>query len=86
MRERHLALRRLSHLIEYGDTERIQMESADKLLGHVKAPEEVKFELDLGIGANDTIAELTESLNSIASMAKSKLDSGTIDAKTLIQR
>jgi hypothetical protein len=86
MRERHAAIRRLAGLIETSMSERIQMEASDKLLTHIKGPEEFKFELDLGIGANDTIAELTDSLNSIAAMAKKKLDDGTIDAKQLIQR
>lgn len=86
MRERHIAIRKLAELSQFGETERIQMESSDKLLGHIKPPEEIKVELDVGVGAVDVINDFNETLNNIAEMAKAKLDDGTIDARQLIQR
>jgi len=85
-RDRHKSLRKLSWLVDNGDTDRIQMESADKLLAHLKPPEEVKIELEIGLGASQVIEELSESLDKIALMAQAKIESKTIDAKTFIQR
>ena len=86
MRERHKAIRKLAYLTDNADTERLQMESADKLLNHIKPPEEIKLELEVGLGAAAALDELKESLDSIATMARRKLDSGVIDAKVLIER
>ncbi len=66
--------------------ERIQMESADKLLAHIKPPEEVKIELDVGLGSEEVLGNISSSLDKLANMAAAKLDSGVLDAKTLIQR
>ncbi len=86
MRETHKAIRKLSALIDTGSTDRIQMESADKLLGHIKPNEVLKIEHSTGDSTAEAISSLSESLNSIAAMAQSKLQSGTINAKQLIQR
>jgi len=86
MRERHRAIRKLADLMEDGLTDRIQMESADKLLNHIKPPEEVKIELDIGVGSEEVLGNISESLDKLAALAVGKLESGTLDAKTLIQR
>jgi len=86
MRERHRSIRKLAYLVDNAETERVQMESADKLLGHLPDPDEVKVELDMGLGATEVIEDFNQTLNRIADMASKKLESGTINAKELIQR
>jgi len=86
MRETHKSIRKLSELVEFGETERIQMESADKLLTHIAPNKTIKIEHDVADSTAEALSSLSDSLNSIADMAMTKLNSGSIDAKTLIQR
>ncbi len=85
MRERHMAVRKLADLVSTGFTERIQLDAADKLLTHIKPPEEVKIELDVGLGAQEMLDDMKASLDRVAELASKKLADGTFDAKVLIQ-
>ncbi len=73
MGERVNAASVLAHLMVHGETERIQMESADKLLNHIKPPETLKVEMDIGFQADDTLVELNEKLDALAGLAQSKI-------------
>ena len=61
------------------------MDAADKLLTHIKPPEEVKIELDVGLGAQEMLDDMKASLDRVAELAQSRLNDGTFDAKVLIQ-
>ena len=76
--ERVKAANVLANLMMNASSERIQMESADKLLNHIKTPESVKIELDLGSKTDDTIKELNDKLESLANYAQGKIMNGTI--------
>ena len=73
MAERVKAANVLASLMVHSDNERIQMESADKLLNHIAVPETMKVELDIGIKTDDTLTELNEKLTALANMAQTKI-------------
>lgn len=86
MNERVRAANVLAHLMVNSDSEKIQMESADKFLNHVAVPETMKIEMDIGIKTDDTIAELNETLNKLADMAQNKISQGAITPTELVER
>jgi len=86
MREVHQSIRKLSELVAHSDNERIQMESADKLLGHIMPKKDQTVVEDIGEGTAAVISEFTRALDNIANTAMGKLNSGDLDAKTLIQK
>lgn len=66
MAEKYKAIQKLTNLMENADSERIQMESADKLLVHLKTPENSKIEIDIGFKKNETLDNLDATLTALA--------------------
>lgn len=78
---RFKAAAKLAYLMENGGSDRIQMESADKLLGHIKPPDNLKVELDLGVQKSTAVEDLQASLAMAAAgqLAALKDNKTTID-------
>lgn len=85
MNERVRAAEVLANLMVNGETERIQMESADKLLNHVKAPEVVQMEIDMTVTTDETLSNINESLDRLASLAQKKIEQGVITPVEVIE-
>lgn len=56
-----------------------RINAADKLLTHVKPPENIQIELDVGVKENNAIQDLNAQLAEIAAKQKVHLQSGTAD-------
>ena len=78
MSERVRAANVLAYLMVNASNERIQMESADKLLNHINIPETMKVEMDVGFKADETLTQLNATLNKIADVAQSRIKAGTL--------
>ena len=63
-------------------TDRIRMESADKLLNHLKEPEESKVELEIGIKKDESGLALEAKMLEVAQLQKEAFEKG-IDLVTL---
>ena len=84
--ERIAAANVLARLMINGETERIQMESADKLLAHIKVPESIKMELDVGFKADAILTDIDTKLNSLADVAQARIMSGGLTPLEVIER
>ena len=60
--ERYAAIEKLSSLMMTSKSERIQMESADKLLTHLKPKESSKVELSVSVKGSDRLEQLETAL------------------------
>ena len=76
MAEKYKAIQKLSELMTGADSERIQMESADKLLTHLKTPENTKLEIDIGFKKNETLDNLDKTLSMLAKKHIEMIGSG----------
>lgn len=84
MAERHKAISTLAELMSNPDsTDRIKMESADKILNHIKPPEESKLTVDLNV-KNDTIENLEATLERLAQIQIDMVGSGMHTAKDVV--
>ena len=64
---------------------RNRLDAADKLLNHVKIPETVKIELDIGVKTDDTLIELNEKLSALADLAQSRIQSNRLTPLDVIE-
>lgn len=62
---------------------KVQSDAANSLLTHLKAPDETKIELDIGIKADKTIEDLMGSVRELAQMQKAKIVEGVVTAKDI---
>ena len=85
MSERVRAANVLAYLMVNAENERIQMESADKLLNHINVPETMKVEMDVGFKADETLQQLNEKLGQIADIAQSKIKQGLATPVEIIE-
>lgn len=85
MNERVQAANVLARLMIHSDNERIQMESADKLLGHIAMPESIKVEMDIGVKADETMKDISTSLDKLAQLAQAKIVSGALTPVEVIE-
>ena len=84
MSKRYAAIEKLSDLMMNSGSDRIQMESADKLLTHLKPPESSKIEIDIGIGRNSAISSLEATLTALAIQQVDMIGSGKMSAKNVV--
>lgn len=84
MEKRYRAVEKLFDLMNNAGSERIQMESADKLLGHLKAPDSSKIEIDIGIRKDSAISSLEATLTALATQQVSMIESGQYNAKNIV--
>lgn len=85
MSQRFAAVEKLAHLMVHSKNERIQMESADKILVHTKAPEKATFELELGSKANDQLSQLNDTMNKLAQQQVDMIEKGQQSAKDVVE-
>ena len=88
MAEKYKAIEKLADLMVNADTARIQMESADKLLTHLKSPENTKLEIDIGFKKNETLDNLEKTLAQLATKQVEMIGKGysaqdVVDAKII---
>lgn len=73
-------------LMQNADSEKVRSDAANSILNHLKPPETSKIELDIGLsGAKDTLDDLRKTMKDLASMQRSQIASGNIDAKTVAE-
>jgi len=85
MAERHKAIHKLVSLMENVDaTHRIQMESADKILNHIKPPEDSKLTLDINV-KNDAIENLELTINRLAEQQVDMIKKGMHTAHDIVE-
>jgi len=80
-KERFEALRVLADLMINAKSKRTRMDSADKLLNHLKDPEEYKIELDVGIKQSQYVEELEHTITSLAQKQLDLIASGGYSVK-----
>lgn len=56
-----------------------RINAADKLLSHVKPPENVQIELDIGVKENSAVQQLNDQLAELAVRQKTHLEAGSTD-------
>ena len=71
------AINKLAHLMESGDSERIQMESADKLLTHLATPKDNNYQISIETTDNSGMTELKDALQRLATQQIQSITSGT---------
>jgi len=82
--ERIKAIGVLADLMINAGSEKVQMESADKLLNHIEPPKEAKLEIDVK-HSNDGIEDLNNALNKLAMKQKEMLDTNRIGLKEIAE-
>lgn len=85
MNERVTAASVLANLMVNGETERIQMESADKFLNHVQVPETIKMEMDMTVSGDETLKNIGASLDQLAQFAHAKIEAGIMTPVEVIE-
>lgn len=84
MSERFKAVQVLVGLMSDADsTDRIKMESADKLLHHVKAPEESKLTVDLNV-KSDALSNLENAIEQLAMAQIKQVEDGMSTAHDIV--
>jgi len=84
--ERFKAINVLAELMINSESERIRMESADKVLGHIKPPEESKLQIDIGIKDNDSVQDLNDALTKLAIKEKEMMANGMLSLKDVAKK
>lgn len=73
-------------LMQNADSEKVRSDAANSILNHLKPPENNKIELDIGLsGAKDTLNDLRKTMKDLASMQRSQIASGNVDARTVAE-
>jgi hypothetical protein len=84
-RKRHKAVERLYDLMENSKSEKIQLESADRLLTHLKDPEQSMVELQITDSRGDYTNDLENKMKALAQEQLKVLTSGMVSAKEIIE-
>ncbi len=82
---RHRAIRRQAELM-MSDNEQVAQRAADSIMNHLKAPEESKIKVDIGVNENDTINQLEQTLSRMAKMYSEGIASGNMTAKQIAEQ
>ena len=82
---RHRAIRRQAELA-MSDNEHVAQKACDSLMNHLKAPEQSKIKVDIGINENDTIAQLEQTLSRMAEMQNNMIAQGGLTAKQIAEQ
>ena len=77
------AINHLADLMVNAKSEKVQMESADKLLTHLKPPESKKIELDVGIKDSSMLTELKNVTAALAAQQLELIKSGVTTTKEM---
>jgi hypothetical protein len=84
MSVKYRAVEKLVHLMDSSASDRIQMESADKLLTHLRTPETSKIQIDIGVKSNETMDSLDKTLMALAQKHVDMISSGVHTAKDIV--
>lgn len=79
------AINHLAYLMKNAKSEKVQADSANSLLVHLKRPEVQKVELDIGVKDSNVIADLKQTTMELAAQQKRMLDLGIHNAKDVAQ-
>jgi len=85
MGERVKMATKLAELALTADSERVQMESADRLLNHITAPDVQKVELDVDFKGTEVLTDISASLDAFAELAVNRIKAGTMTATQVIE-
>ena len=77
------AINQLAYLMMNARSEKVQSDSAAKLVDALKIPETVKMELDIGIKEDDSIKELRQTTMELVKQQKLAIEVGTRTAKEI---
>ena len=75
------AINHLADLMVNAKSEKVQSDSANALLTHLKRPETQKVELDIGVKENSAIAELNHTMKVLAARQVELVNSGAYSIK-----
>lgn len=75
------AINRLAHLMEHANSEKVQQESANALLTHLKTPEVAKAEIDITVNEGAGIASLRQTVKEFTVMQQQQIADGEMTAK-----
>lgn len=75
------AINRLADLMVNANSEKVQSDSANALLTHLKRPETQKVEIDIGVKENPLMEDMKRTMLQLAQEQKRSLDLGLMDAK-----
>lgn len=84
MSTKYKAVQKLAELMTTSNSDRIQMECADKLLTHLKTPETSKIEIDIGFKKNETVDSLEKTLEALAQKHVEMIGSGSYSAQDIV--
>ena len=77
------ALNKLAELMMYAKSEKVQSDSAARLVEALRMPETQKVELDLTVKGDNSINELRDSTLQLVAQQKAMLETGTMTAKQI---
>ena len=81
--KKHEAIEKLASLMRNANSEKVQMESANALLTHLKDPDESRIEIDMNVKEGESIRHLENAVAELAMQQKLALISGTITLEQL---
>jgi hypothetical protein len=82
---RQKAINQLATLMMTATSEKVQSDSANALLTHLKVPEATKIQLDIGISEGSAIAALRETTLALAAQQRLMLQAGQMNAKEVAE-
>lgn len=81
--KKHEAIEKLASLMRSASSEKVQMESANALLTHLKDPDESKIEIDMNIKEGEAVRHLENAVADLVMQQKLALMSGAITLEQL---
>lgn len=82
---RHQAIKQLMELTLHASSEKVQSDSADRLLTHLKPPEQVKLRLELDNNDKAELDSMRESMRILAARQKEQIDLKMSTAKEVAE-
>lgn len=83
--KRQQAINKLSELMMTAASEKVQMEAASNLLTHLKAPEKLKVELELGESTGSVMDGLRQQTAALAAQMQQMIQAGGMNAKEVAE-
>jgi len=79
------ALNVQAHLMVNSRSDMVKMQAANSILTHLKPPETIKMELDIGLKENDAIADLRKVTQELAAQQRLAISSGIVSSKEIAE-
>ena len=77
----HEALNTQAELMRFARSEKVRSDAAGKIMDALRAPENVKMEVEIGVKEDSSLRELREATRMLAKQQRDALASGVVDAK-----